>query len=153
MTAKLRLNREEGRKGSKKRLTWKQEEIQACESIKKILVSNLELFRVEPDKPFVLRADASDRAIGAVLEQTREGTLNPHGRVPVAFFSRKLSKHQLNWSPREKEIYAVVEALVVSGYSPLWSPLTTSPWSGFAVAVPMRTNQVGLEFSARQITY
>ena len=35
LTAKLRLNREEGRKGSKKRLTWKQEEIQAFGGIKK----------------------------------------------------------------------------------------------------------------------
>ena len=29
----------------------------------------------------------------------------------MAFFSRKLNKHQLNWTPREKETYAVVEAL------------------------------------------
>ena len=31
--------------------------------------------------------------------------------MPVSFFSRKLSKHQLNWTPREKETYAVVSAL------------------------------------------
>ena len=65
----------------------------------------------DPDHPFVLRADASDRAIGAVLEQVRQGAPGPTGRVPVAFFSRKLNKHQLNWTPREKETYAVVEGL------------------------------------------
>ena len=31
--------------------------------------------------------------------------------VPVGFFSRKLAKGQLNWTPREKETYAVVSAL------------------------------------------
>ena len=30
---------------------------------------------------------------------------------PVAFFSRKLQSSQQNWSPREKEAYAVVSAL------------------------------------------
>ena len=69
------------------------------------------LFQADPDKPFILRADASDRAIGAFLEQKREGALTPLGTVPVAFFSRKLGKSQLNWTPREKETYAVVEAL------------------------------------------
>ncbi len=86
------------------------------------------LFQADPDKPFILRADASDRAIGSVLEQRREGALTPHGTVPVAFFSRKLGKSQLNWTPREKETYAVVEALkngpVGLDFS-LWSsPLT-----------------------------
>ena len=31
--------------------------------------------------------------------------------VPVAFFSRKLGGSQLNWTPREKETYAIVSAL------------------------------------------
>ena len=59
-----------------------------------------------------MRTDASDRAIGAVLEQDRilvPGS--PPKRVPVGFFSRKLAKAQLNWTPREKETYAVVSAL------------------------------------------
>ena len=78
--------------------------------MKKVLTSNLELFRIDPDAPFILRTDASDRAIGAVLEQERmiQGELQ---KVPVGFFSRKLAKSQLNWTPREKETYAVVSAL------------------------------------------
>ncbi len=75
------------------------------------MMGKLELFRLDPDKPFILRADASDRAIGAVLEQKHEQGIGPFGTVPVGFFSRKLSKHQLNWTPREKETYAVVDAL------------------------------------------
>ena len=112
LTYKLRLNRQEGRKGSTVKLVWKQGEIEAFEQLKKVLAQNLELHRMDPDAPFVLRTDASDKAIGAVLEQDRE--LAPGQtpvRVPVGFFSRKLSKSQLNWTPREKETYAVVSAL------------------------------------------
>ena len=75
-------------------------------SLKEVLASHLELFHLDPDCPFVLRTDASDKAIGAVLEQEKEGKW-----VPVGFFSRKLAKSQLNWTPREKETYAVVCAL------------------------------------------
>ena len=71
-----------------------------------MLTAELELFYLNPDQPFVLRADASDRAIGAVLEQERSSQW-----VPVGFFSRKLGKSQRNWTPREKETYAVVSAL------------------------------------------
>ena len=76
--------------------------MEAFEILKKALCQKLELFRMDPDHPFVLRADASDRAIGAVLEQVRQGAPGPTGRVPVAFFSRKLNKHQLNWTPPGK---------------------------------------------------
>ena len=112
LMSKLQLNRIDGKKGSKKRLEWRQAEIVAFEKLKELLAKRLELFIIDPDRPFVLRADASDRAIGAVLEQERE--VEPGAkpvRVPVGFFSRKLGKNQLNWTPREKETYAIVAAL------------------------------------------
>ena len=55
---------------------------------------------------FTLRTDASNYAIGAVLEQTFEGYSKP-----VAFWSRKLTPGQRKWSPREQETYAIVSAL------------------------------------------
>ena len=66
---------------------------------------------VDPTKPFTLKTDASDYAVGAVLEQVRErgGKLVD---CPVGCRSRKLTKGQRrSWSPREKEIYAIVEGL------------------------------------------
>ena len=112
LMSKLQLKRDEGRKGSQVKLVWTREEVEAFENLKKVLAQSLELFIMDPDKPFILRTDASDKAIGAVLEQDR--TLTPGGelkRVPVGFFSRKLCKSQLNWTPREKETYAIVSAL------------------------------------------
>ena len=46
-----------------------------------------------------------------MLEQEREISPGETQVVPVGFFSRKLGKHQINWTPREKETYAVVSAL------------------------------------------
>ena len=57
---------------------------------------------------FSLRTDASDYAIGAVLEQV----LDDGRHVPVAFWSRVLAEGQRRtWTPREKEAYAIVMAL------------------------------------------
>ena len=63
---------------------------------------------MDPDKGFVLRTDASDYAVGAVLEQIRDN----RSHVPVAFWSRILAEGQRQtWTAREKETYAIVCAL------------------------------------------
>jgi hypothetical protein len=106
LSAKLKLNRQDGKKGSKLRLKWEPTEIEAFHALKRALTDQLELWQVNLDKPFRLRCDASDFAIGAELcQQFGERWL------PVALFSRKLAKAQLNWVPREKETYAIVAAL------------------------------------------
>ncbi len=71
--------------------------------MKEAPLEELVFFQADPDKPFMLRADASDRAIGAILEQKREGAITPHGTVQVAFFSRKLGKCKLNWTPEGRK--------------------------------------------------
>ena len=56
----------------------------------------------------MLRTDASDYAVGAVLEQVRD--YGSH--VPVAFGSRILAEGQRRtWTAREKETFAIVCAL------------------------------------------
>ena len=62
-----------------------------------------------------METDASDFAISATVKQCDEdgsctGTVG--AMYPVAFFSRKRQSSQQNWSPREKEAYAVVSALM-----------------------------------------
>ena len=106
LTSKLQLKRDDGKKGSQKPLKWDPHEIKAFEALKEALVSQLELFQIQVDKPFVLESDASNYAIGAVLQQQVGEKW-----VPVAFFSRKLTGSQKRWTPREQETYAIVSAL------------------------------------------
>jgi hypothetical protein len=103
---KLKVPRAEGKKGSKKKIDWSKDEEQAFEKLKAALCEglNLSLQHLDPDRPFILRTDASDRAVGAVLEQLadsgRGGRLSLEEvqkgakTVPVAFFSRKLTSGQ-----------------------------------------------------------
>ncbi len=85
LSAKLCVNREDGKKGSCKPVSWKDRDVRAFEEMKWTIMGKLELFRRDPDKPFILRVDASDRAIGAVLEQKHEQGIGPFGTVLVGF--------------------------------------------------------------------
>ena len=102
----LKVGREDGKKGSKKPVQWTPTAERAFEELKAALVGELEVFQINPDHRFVLRTDASDYAIAAILEQEKNGKT-----VPVGFYSRKLTGSQLNWTAREKETYAIVCAL------------------------------------------
>ena len=104
----LQVGKFDGRKGSKKQLAWTPEAENAFSRLKERLLGQLGLFLVDPDKGFVLRTDASDYAVGAVLEQIRDDG----SHVPVAFWSRILAEGQRRtWTAREKETYAIVCAL------------------------------------------
>ena len=70
--SKLQLNRFDGKKGSLKPLEWKDSEKESFQKLKETLAGHLELFQCQPDRPFVMHTDASDKAIGAVLEQQQE---------------------------------------------------------------------------------
>ena len=83
MTAMLGGNREKTKKGSKKALVSNEESDCAFEGMKQALLSAMGLHLVDPDRGFVLCRDASDYAIGAVLEQV----LDDGRHVPVAFWS------------------------------------------------------------------
>ena len=100
----LQVGKFDRRKRSKKKLAWTTEAKEAFEKLKERLVGQMGLFLVDPYKGFVLRTDASDYAVRAVLEQVWcDGT-----HVPVAFWSRVLAEGQsLTWTAREKETYAI----------------------------------------------
>ena len=115
----LKVGRKDGKKGSKVAVQFKKEHKESFEALKKALLSGLKLHTVNPDRPFILRTDASNRAVGAALEQFVEdvqgmpSSEDVHSKktVPVAFCSRKLASGQINWTPREKETYAIIVAL------------------------------------------
>lgn len=94
------------------KVSWTPEMETAFNKVKEDLLKNVVLDIANPTKPYVLRVDASDYAIGAALSQ-----LDDKGNErPVAFFSRKLvgtpGKGQRVWSVREKETYAIVVTLL-----------------------------------------
>ena len=104
----LQVGKLDGRKWSRKKLAWTPEAKDAFSRLGERLLGQLGLFLVDPDKVFVLRTDASDYAVGAVLEQVRDDG----SHVPVAVWSRILAEGQRGTlNAREKEMYATVCAL------------------------------------------
>jgi hypothetical protein len=61
-----------------------------------------EIILTYPDwsMPFDVHTDASDKQLGAVISQNGK---------PIAFFSRRLSKSQRNYTTTEKELLSIVE--------------------------------------------
>ena len=72
-----------------------------------MLVSEPILMAPDFDKPFKLAVDASDVAVGSVPLQEDESDIDH----PVYFFSKKLDKHQRNFSTIEKEGLALIMSL------------------------------------------
>jgi hypothetical protein len=85
---------------------WTEEADQAFQLLKTKVASAPVLQLHDPDLPNVIATDASDDAIGAVLQQD-----SGRGLQPVAFESRKLQGAELNYPIYEKEGLAVVHAL------------------------------------------
>lgn len=73
---------------------WASAQEQAFSQLKKALTEAPLLRYPDYTKPFLVTADASDLAVGAVLQQ--EGD---KGRHPTAYFLRKLKGAELNWRP------------------------------------------------------
>lgn len=91
------------RKGGSNRIDWKQEHEDAFRELKRRLTSTPILRLPDLQKPFVLRTDASDRSVGAVLLQEHSGVLHP-----VAYASRKLLQRELAYATVEKEGLALI---------------------------------------------
>lgn len=101
------LRGEDGRvsktQSSKKIINFGDKETEAFEKIKKSLTSE-EVVLAYPNfnHEFHLTTDASNHALGAVLEQNNR---------PIAFISRTLSKTEENYASNEKELLAIIWAL------------------------------------------
>ena len=90
-------------------IQWTKEMEAGFEAIKQALVSDDVVNHIPvPGGAYRMHTDASDFAVGAVLEQE----ISPGVWKVIAYFSRKLQNGQVNWSVREKETYALVTALL-----------------------------------------
>jgi hypothetical protein len=89
-----------------KEFTWDEKERNAFNELKKRLTSAPVLRIPDPDLPYQLETDASDFAVGAVLQQN-----DGDGWKPVAFHSRRLSNAEENYPTHEKELLAIISAL------------------------------------------
>jgi hypothetical protein len=75
--------------------------------IKNLVTDSVVLPHPVLSRPFYLAADASDFALGGVLsQQDSAGSLRP-----VAFYSRKFTAPELNYTVFDKELLAIVECL------------------------------------------
>jgi len=86
---------------------WPKDYAAVFESFKKALLHACELFYPDYTKEWVLRVDASDRGVGAVLFQK---SCEPDGtevHQPLVFASKKFSDVALRWSVYEKEAFAL----------------------------------------------
>ncbi|GFH56268.1 hypothetical protein CTEN210_12744 [Chaetoceros tenuissimus] len=85
-----------------KRIQWTQACEKAFKDIKALIAKETMLAFPDFSKKFTIHTDASDLQLGAVISQ--------EGR-PLAFYSRKLSQAQKNYTVTEKELLSIVETL------------------------------------------
>ena len=88
--------------GSKAKWEWTDVHQKAFETIKRIVLREVLLAYPDFNKPFEIYTDASKYQLGAVVLQAGK---------PIAYYSRKLNKSQLNYTTTERELLAIVETL------------------------------------------
>ncbi|XP_033739239.1 uncharacterized protein LOC117326590 [Pecten maximus] len=91
------------KKGQPNKVIWNEPQDLAFNTLKKILSTGPVLKLPDLNAEFILRTDASDYGVGAILLQEEDGVLHP-----VAYMSRKLKGGELAYSVIEKECLAVV---------------------------------------------
>ena len=94
------------KKNSPKLIKWPDVAINAFDNLKSALSSNVKLFHVDPNKPYVLQCDASEYAISGCLGQILDDKFRP-----IQCISRKLNNAEQNYSVLEKEALAIVWAI------------------------------------------
>ena len=87
---------------SQQEISWSHQMKQAFVAAKCALVNATMLVHPCPDCPLALTSDASDRAVGAVLEQFKQGQWQH-----LAFFSRQLRNAELKYSAFDRELLGV----------------------------------------------
>ncbi|GJP73421.1 hypothetical protein CLOP_g4136 [Closterium sp. NIES-67] len=84
---------------------WETKHQEAVEQLKQALTSAPVLILPDLERDYVIEADASDQAVGAVLMQDQG-----NGLQPIAYLSKKLHGAELNYPIHDKEALAIVIA-------------------------------------------
>ena len=116
-------------------VTWNEVAEQAFNNVKDALANATMLHYPKVNAPTCLVTDASDSAVGAVLQQYDQGTWQP-----LSFFSKKLSNTERRYSTFDRELLAVYLAIkhfrhllegrhfhVLTDHKPLHTPSTLAP--------------------------
>jgi len=93
---------------SKKEWKWEEEHQKAFEELKKKITSQLVLSLPRREGKFRVETDTSGHTIGGVLSQEQEGKWKP-----IAFLSRTMQPAERNYEIYDKELLAIVEAILV----------------------------------------
>ena len=83
-------------------LTWTDSAVASFNATKEALAKASLLAYPQPDAPTCLMTDASDTAVGAVLQQHINGAWHP-----ISFFSRKMTSTETRYSTFDRELLAV----------------------------------------------
>ena len=87
-------------------LKWDDNCQRSFEAIKSALIKATMLHHPRSDAHFAITSDASNYAIGAVLEQR-----GPLGWEPLSFFSARLNPNQKDWPPFDRELLAAFRSI------------------------------------------
>ncbi|GJP36998.1 hypothetical protein CLOM_g21459 [Closterium sp. NIES-68] len=103
----MEVDRFEGRPRPKKNTPykWESKHQEAVEQLKQALTIAPVLILPDPEHDYVIEADASDQAVGAVLMQDQG-----NGLQLIAYLSKKLHGAELNYPIHDKEALAIVIA-------------------------------------------
>ena len=91
------------RKGQPTKVQWGESQQNAFDSLKRLLCAKPILKLPDFSHQFILRTDASDTGIGAVLLQ-----MEGNEKLPIAYASKKLKPREVAYAVIEKECLAVV---------------------------------------------
>ena len=92
--------------GKPKKLDWTQDRETSFQAIKEALAKAAMLHHPRPNATLALTTDASNIAMGGVLEQR-----GPKGWEPLAFFSARLKGKQREWPPFDRELLAAFRSI------------------------------------------
>lgn len=96
----------DSKKNDKRPIEWSEEANQAFKKCRKALAKTALLAHPCDEAPLSLTMDASETAVGAALEQTINGKIQP-----LVFFSKKLSSAEKRYSTNDRELLAMYKAL------------------------------------------